>query len=517
VNRCNCVSQARIENHGNRRIFIRDPLKFQHFIRSQKRRADSDLRDHDMQWDFRTLSPESAHQVTWLMGMTPSPHRFTETRPLHASTSCVTLAQEVSAMDEPAEVDARQNRQEAPPSKESSDPDGGDVPRDYKYKYKYKYEKGQDEDKDKDDEKAGDGGKGDKKDKDGEDGQKKPRNRTPIIILVVIAVIAIIGGLIFWLMTRNQESTDDAYTEGNAVSIAPKVSGYVVENRINDNVFVHAGDLLLKIDPRDFIVACDQAQANLDAAVAQEASAEVDLHTTKVRAPANLAEARAQLAQARANLAQSENDSKRQHGVDPRATTQTNVDQATTAVRSNTANVQSAEAQVSVAALVKETIETAEATLKQRKAQAEQAQANLAQAQLNLSYTDVTAPQDGQITRRNVDLGTFAQAGEQVFYLVTRNVWVVANYKETQLDRMRVGQRVDIKVDAYSDLHLSGHVESIQAGSGARFTAFPAENATGNFVKIVRRVPVKIVIDHGLENWPFLPLGLSVEPTVYFK
>jgi len=427
-------------------------------------------------------------------------------------------------MDDPAEVSARQNRPEAPPSKGSRDPYGGDVPHDYKYKYKYKYEKGKDGDSDKDkadknkgDEKDEGGGKGDKKDKDGDDGQKKPGNRTPIIILVVIAVIAIIGGLILWLMTRNQESTDDAYTEGNAVSIAPKVSGYVVKNRINDNVFVHAGDLLLKIDPRDFIVACDQAQANLDAAVAQEASAEVDLHTTKVRAPANLAQAQAQLAQARANLGQSENDSKRQHGVDPRATTQTNVDQATTAVRSNTANVQSAEAQVSVAALVKETIETAEATLKQRKAQAEQAQANLAQAKLNLSYTDVTAPQDGQITRRNVDLGTFAQAGEQVFYLVTRNVWVVANYKETQLDRMRVGQRVDIKVDAYPDLHLSGHVESIQGGSGARFTAFPAENATGNFVKIVRRVPVKILIDHGLENWPFLPLGLSVEPTVYFK
>jgi len=433
-------------------------------------------------------------------------------------------------MDDTEEVSERQNSAEASPSKSSRDPDGGGVPGVYKYKYKYKYEKGKDEDEDdkktdknKGEENADEGGKaenkgnGDKKDKPGDDGQKKPKNRTPIIILIVIAVIAVIAGLILWLMTRNQESTDDAYTEGNAVSIAPKVSGYVVENHINDNVFVHAGDLLLKIDPRDYLVACDQAQANLDAAVAQEAGAEVDLHTTKVRAPANLAEAQAQLTQARANMAQSENDSKRQHNVDPRATTQTNVDQATTAFRSSAATVQSAEAQVSVAALVKETIETAEATLKQRKAQVEQARASLAQANLNLSYTDVTAPQDGQITRRNVDLGTFAQAGEQVFYLVTRNVWVVANYKETQLDRMRVGQRVDIKVDAYSDLHLSGHVESIQGGSGARFTTFPAENATGNFVKIVRRVPVKIIIDHGLENWPFLPLGLSVAPTVYVK
>ena len=350
-----------------------------------------------------------------------------------------------------------------------------------------------------------------------DDGPEKPKSRLPIIILIVVAVLALIGGLIYWFMTRNQVDTDDAYTEGNAVSIAPKVSGYVVENRINDNVFVHAGDLLLKIDPRDYIVARDQAQASLDAALAQQATAEVDLQTTRVRAPANLAQAEAQLAQAHASLDQSENDSKRQHGVDPRATTQTNLDQATTAVRSNAANVKSAQAQVAVAALVKETIQTAEATLLQRKAQVEQARANLAQAQLNLSYTEIRAPQDGQITRRNVDQGTFAQAGQQVFYLVTRDVWVVANFKETQLDRMRVGQLVDVKVDAYSQLHLSGHVESIQGGSGARFTAFPAENATGNFVKIVRRVPVKIVIDHGLEHWPFLPLGLSAEPTVYLQ
>jgi membrane fusion protein (multidrug efflux system) len=359
--------------------------------------------------------------------------------------------------------------------------------------------------------------KDDKDEKEDKDGEKKPKSKLPIIILIVIAVIAIIGGIIYWLMTRNQESTDDAYTEGNAVSIAPKVSGYVVENRINDNVFVHAGDLLLKIDPRDYIVARDQAQANLDSALAQQASAAVDLTTTRVRAPANLSQAQAQLQQAQASLAQSQNDSRRQHGVDPRATTQTNLDQASTAVQTNSANVKSARAQVSVASLVKETIRTAEATLEQRNAQVEQARASLAQAELNLSYTNVTAPQDGQITRRNVDLGTYATAGQQVFYLVTREVWVVANFKETQLDRMRVGQLVDVKVDAYSQLHLHGHVESIQGGSGARFTAFPAENATGNFVKIVRRVPVKIVIDHGLENWQFLPLGLSVEPTVYFQ
>ncbi len=374
-----------------------------------------------------------------------------------------------------------------------------------------------DDPKDGKDQKEGKDKRDDKGGKDDEDGDKKPKSKLPIIILIAVAVIVIIGGLIYWFMTRNQESTDDAYTEGNAVSIAPKVSGYVVENRINDNVFVHKGDLLLKIDPRDYIVARDQAQANLDSALAQQASAAVDLTTTRVRAPANLLQAQAQLQQAQASLAQSQNDSRRQHGVDPRATTQTNLDQASTAVQTNDANVKSARAQVSVASLVKETIRTAEATLDQRNAQVEQARASLAQAELNLSYTNVTAPQDGQITRRNVDLGTYATAGQQVFYLVTREVWVVANFKETQLDRMRVGQLVDVKVDAYSQLYLHGHIESIQGGSGARFTAFPAENATGNFVKIVRRVPVKIIIDHGLENWQFLPLGLSVEPTVYFQ
>ena len=397
------------------------------------------------------------------------------------------------SMDDTA-ADSRQSDHEPSHGEDRREHDGHD------HEDRY-HDKGKDED--------------DGKDKD--EGPEKPKSRLPIIILIVVAVLALIGGLIYWFMTRNQVDTDDAYTEGNAVSIAPKVSGYVVDNRINDNVFVHAGDLLLKIDQRDYIVARDQAQASLDAALAQQATAEVDLQTTRVRAPANLAQAEAQLAQARASLDQSENDSKRQHGVDPRATTQTNLDQATTAVRSNAANVKSAQAQVSVAALVKETIQTAEATLLQRKAQVEQARANLAQAELNLSYTEVRAPQDGQITRRNVDQGTFAQAGQQVFYLVTRDVWIVANFKETQLDRMRVGQLVDVKIDAYSQLHLSGHVESIQGGSGARFTAFPAENATGNFVKIVRRVPVKIVIDHGLEHWPFLPLGLSAEPTVYLQ
>jgi membrane fusion protein (multidrug efflux system) len=159
----------------------------------------------------------------------------------------------------------------------------------------------------------------------------------------------------------------------------------------------------------------------------------------------------------------------------------------------------------------------AEAQVTQLEAQLVQAKANLAQADLNLGYTRVTAPQEGWITKRNVELGDYAQIGTAIAAIVSPQIWVTANFKETELDRMRPGQRVDIEVDAYPALKLVGHVDSIQLGSGSRFTAFPPENATGNFVKIVQRVPVKILIDQGLDPKLPLPLGVSVDPTVRLK
>jgi len=343
---------------------------------------------------------------------------------------------------------------------------------------------------------------------------QKPRSRWPLIILAIVVVLAVIGAVFYWLLTRNLESTDDAYTDGNAIAYAQKVSGYVTQLAIDDNTYVHKGDLLVKIDPRDYITARDQARANLSLARAQLSSAQVDLAIARVRVPATLEQAQAQLQQAQANQAQAERDYRRQHSVDPRATTQTNVDQATAQMQTTKAIVASAQAQVKVAGLVQQNIQAAEDTVHEREAAVAQAEAALAQAEVNLSYTDLIAPADGLITRRNVDLGTFVQAGQQVFYLVTPNVWVTANFKETQLADMHPGQHVSIDVDAYPNLHLQGHVDSIQQGSGARFSAFPAENATGNFVKIVRRVPVKIIIDSGLEQDHGLPLGISVEPTV---
>jgi membrane fusion protein (multidrug efflux system) len=347
-----------------------------------------------------------------------------------------------------------------------------------------------------------------------DDDDGKPTRRWPLVVLGVVVLLAIVAGVVYWLMTRGLESTDDAYTEGNAVAFAAKVSGYVTELRVDDNTLVHKGDLLLKIDPRDYLTAREQARASLSLARAQLSSAQVDLEIARTRAPATLLQAQAQLAQAQANQSQAQREYNRQRAVDPRATTQTNVDQATAQLQANSAFVQSAEAQVRIASLVQQTIQAAEDTVAQRQAQVAQAEANLAQSEVNLSYTELKAPQDGRITRRNVDLGTFVQAGQQVFYIVTPQVWVTANFKETQLADIRPGQPVSMALDAYPNLRLHGHVDSIQEGSGARFSAFPAENATGNFVKIVRRVPVKIVIDSGLDNQNGLPLGISVTPTV---
>jgi membrane fusion protein (multidrug efflux system) len=343
------------------------------------------------------------------------------------------------------------------------------------------------------------------------DGRK---SRWPLIILGIVVLAAGIAGVTYWLETAGLETTDDAYTDGNAISIAPKISGYVTQLNVNDNTYVKAGQLLLTIDQRDYVAALDQARANLTLAQYQLSGAQVDLAITRVRAPATLEQARAQLAQAQANRTQAEREFRRQHAVNPQATSQTTIDQANAQLASQTAAVDSANAQVQIASLVDQTIQAAEDTVGERQAQVAQAKANLEQAQVNFSYTEIRAPQDGWITQRNVDQGTFVQAGQQVFYIVTPQAWIVANFKEDQLTDIRPGQQVAISVDAYPKLHLRGHVDSIQAGSGARFSAFPAENATGNFVKIVRRVPVKIIIDSGLDDMHEVPLGLSVEPTV---
>ena len=344
--------------------------------------------------------------------------------------------------------------------------------------------------------------------------ERKRPGKKPLIILAVVVVVMLIVGFWFWFSTRNIETTDDAFTEGDAVTIAPKASGYVVKLLVKDNQRVKKGDLLVEIDPSDNRAQREQANAQLGLAVAQLHQAQAQLALSKVQYPAQRDQALADQAKAEANLLNAQADYRRQRGVDPRATSQRNIDSASAQLRSAQAQLQSAKAQVEVASQVALQIRQQETNVEARQQQVEQAKAQLSTADLNLSYTQVRAPYDGFITKRNVQLGTLVQAGSSLFSLVSPEIWVTANFKESQLQRMNPGDKVDISVDAWPDMKLEGHVDSIQMGSGSRFSTFPSENATGNYVKIVQRVPVKIVIDKGLDPNHPLPLGLSVEPKV---
>src|SRR5580693_114696 len=347
------------------------------------------------------------------------------------------------------------------------------------------------------------------------DEQAKQKRRPMVFIIGVgVLVLLAIGGVYYWLTTRNIEVTDDAYTDGRAISIAPQVAGVVISLDVNDNQFVKQGQALIHIDPRQYQIDREQAEGALATAKAQYRGQQYGLEVAKKNFPAQLDQAKAQLENAKATKARTQADFDRQKALPKAATSQQDVDAAEAALKQAEAQVALAEAQVTQNSPVEQRVGETDAAVGQLKGQVEQAQARLDQADLNLSWTVVAAPQDGWITKRNVEAGTYVSPGQQIFSIVTPEVWVTANFKESQLVNMWPGQHVTIRVDAYPNLHLEGHVDSIQLGSGSKFTAFPPENATGNFVKIVQRVPVKIVIDNGLDpNLP-LPLGISAEPTV---
>ncbi|MDR3518190.1 MAG: HlyD family secretion protein [Azospirillaceae bacterium] len=340
-----------------------------------------------------------------------------------------------------------------------------------------------------------------------------PRRRGPITLLVVLLLL-VGGGGYYWWSTKDIETTDDAYTDGRAVSVAAHVAGYVATLDVTDNQFVHKGDPLLHIDPRDFLAARDRAQGQLATAEMQLAGARHALELAKVRFPSRLAAAQASLDAAKANQFKAQTDYRRQTTISRAATTQQDVDYAKAALLLATAQVAQAEADLRENQPVPLNIANVDDQVGQLDGQVQTAKAELAQAELNLSWCVITAPQDGWVTRRNVEQGNYIQVGQQILALVSPEIWVTANFKESQLRRIRVGQPATVTVDAYSQLTLHGHVDSVQLGSGTKFSAFPAENATGNFIKIVQRVPVKIVIDSGLDPQLPLPLGLSVAPEV---
>ncbi len=359
----------------------------------------------------------------------------------------------------------------------------------------------------------------------------------------VLVVAAIVGGA-FWWLGRNDESSDDAFIEADVATIAARVDGPVVAVKFNDNQHVEKGQLLVEIDPTDFQVAVDSAKAMLANAEAQERSAEADLDLTKVTANAGLDEAKNGLDQlqhqvavvnqqkdaAAADAERAASDVKRyadlvktsdasrqryEQAVADARSSEARQKAAAATVIATRAQVAQAQARLDEANSVQQRIAMKEAQLATAKAEVARAQAALRQAQLNLSYTQVTAPMAGRVSKRGVQPGDVIQRGQALTNLVADPPWVVANFKETQLVRMHPGQPVTVRVDAFPDLRLKGHVDSIQPGSGSRFALLPPENATGNYVKVVQRVPVKIVLD-GLDQATMqrLGAGMSVEPTV---
>ncbi len=343
--------------------------------------------------------------------------------------------------------------------------------------------------------------------------RRKRRPFVSIIGVLVVGGLAAAGGY-YWYTSRGLEDTDDAFTDGRAVDVAPQVSGIVASLDVTDNQFVHKGQPLIHIEPRQYKYSRDQAQGALNSAEAQYQGQLLGAEVARKNFPAMLEQARAQLANTKAVQQKARADDERQTSLPKMATTQQEIDAATAALAQADAQVMLSDAQVQENSPVPQRIGEADQLAGQLKGAVEGAKARLDQADLNLERTVVVAPQDGWITKRNVEVGNYVTPGQQIFSIVSPEVWVTANFKENQLDHMRPGQPVKIGVDAYPQLDLRGHVDSIQRGSGSKFTAFPPENATGNFVKIVQRVPVKIVIDSGLDpNLP-MPLGISVDPTV---
>jgi membrane fusion protein (multidrug efflux system) len=344
---------------------------------------------------------------------------------------------------------------------------------------------------------------------------KKHAGKKWLIIALLLAIGA--GGAFHAWQNRNKESTDDAAIEAHVIPLAPKVAGYVVELDVKDNQHVNKGDIILKIDSRDYRVALTQAQADLASAEAKLLVAKHNHASTSVSAPSNLASAQSQVDSAQAEWNNAEKTLKRLQGLDDTARSRQSLDDAIAAASSARSKYDNALAQLKSAGTAPDAIAASEASVTDLAAAVDRAKASVEMAQNNLNDTVLVAPESGRITRRTVESGSYIQPGQQLLSLVGDDYWVIANFKETQLNEMKPGQPVDIEIDAYRGKTWRGKVDSIQYGTGARFSMFPAENATGNFVKIVQRVPVKIVFDERPANDLSIGPGMSVEPVVTVK
>lgn len=315
---------------------------------------------------------------------------------------------------------------------------------------------------------------------------KKPKGRKRFLVSIII-IIAAIAGYFIALDAAKYESTEDAYVETHTVAIAPKVTGQVVEMYVTDNQKVNEGDLVAQIDDTDYKVKLAEVTAKYETTLLKQKGAKATFEAVN-----------SQIALAKKNL------DRYTELFKSGAASKLEYDNAKTAYD----NAQAALTQAKENLLSKDANRVADADLKQLAAQKKQ-------AELNLSYTKIYAPQSGSVTNKAIERGAYVQTGQPLFVIVPNNVWIIANFKENQLKSMKVGQDVEIKVDTYPDKRFKGKVDSIQRISGAKSSLFPPENAVGSFVKIVQRIPVKIVFTEEInpDQYTIVP-GMSVEPKV---
>ena len=334
--------------------------------------------------------------------------------------------------------------------------------------------------------------------------------RHPIALAIglILLLAALPIGYLYWNYTSHFESTDDAYIASRQFAIAPEVSGYITAVPVTDNEHVNAGDVIARIDDRTYRAALAQAQAQVAAAKANIGNIDAQMDVQQ----AQIAADQAQLAQQQAALVFAQEQAARYEYL---AKTQLagsvqNAQQYTSQWRQQQAAVESAQATLKLA---QRQVEALKAQRESAVASLAQAEAQRAQAQLNLSYTIVTADQPGRVVQLSAAVGQYAQPGANLSMFVPDDIWIWANFKETQLDEMRPGQPVTIGIDAYPERTIHGHVASVQPGSGTAFSLLPAQNATGNWVKIVQRVPVKLVMNNPPTDVALGP-GMSTEVSV---
>ncbi|WP_398473532.1 efflux RND transporter periplasmic adaptor subunit [Tardiphaga sp.] len=324
---------------------------------------------------------------------------------------------------------------------------------------------------------------------------------------VIVLLVGIVAGVMYWLAARHYETTDDAFVDARSFSVAAKVGGYVTDVLVTDNQHVETGAVLAQIDTRDYVAARDQAQAQVEQAQANITNVEAQIFSQE----AQVQQARDQADQAAAQLQFAEQEASRaQELVQKGAGTVQQQQRTKSDLEAQQANDSRAKTGVTSAT---RQIDVLKAQQKSAEAGLAQARAQLEQAELNLSYTKITAAQAGRVVKLSGAKGTLVNAGQSLMMFVPDDIWVTANYKETQVTDMRPGQPAEIRIDAYPDHKITGKVASVQPGSGTVFSLLPAENATGNYVKVVQRVPVKIVVD----QWPTdvtIGPGMSVVPKV---